>query len=65
MTKDKQQSVDSDKTFSAENKSGQQKPEFGSDDTCRCEEVSRKSFSDLLKLMLADLTFWKKKKEKM
>ncbi|MBI4688936.1 MAG: hypothetical protein HY754_01480 [Nitrospirae bacterium] len=36
--------------------------ESGSEDACRCKEVSKKSFSELLKLMLGDLAFWGKKK---
>ena len=28
---------------------------------CRCEEVSKKTPRELLKLMLSDLAFWKKK----
>lgn len=31
------------------------------DDSCRCKEVSRKSYPELLKMMLRDLAFWKKR----
>jgi hypothetical protein len=31
-------------------------------DACRCKEVSKKSLSELLKLMAGDLAFWKKTK---
>ena len=29
---------------------------------CRCKEVSKKTFPEMLKLMLRDLVFWKKTK---
>ncbi len=32
-----------------------------SEDACRCKEVSEKSFPGLLKVMVKDLAFWKKK----
>jgi len=32
-----------------------------SEDACRCKEVSEKSFPGLLKVMMRDLAFWKKK----
>jgi hypothetical protein len=32
-----------------------------SEDACRCKEVSRKSLPELIKLMLGDFTFWKKR----
>lgn len=32
--------------------------------TCRCEEVSKKTISEMLRLMLGDLAFWKKKEQK-
>lgn len=35
----------------------------GSDDeSCRCKEISRKSLPDLLKVVIDDLSLWKKAK---
>ncbi len=33
------------------------------EDDCRCKEVSRKSFPELMKLMIDDLTFRKRGKQ--
>jgi hypothetical protein len=33
----------------------------GKDDTCRCKEASKMTPRELLRLMIGDLTFWKKK----
>lgn len=30
------------------------------EDSCRCKEVSKKTIPEMLKLMLKDLSFWKK-----
>ena len=32
------------------------------EDSCRCKEVSGKTFSGMFKLMISDLAFWKKNK---
>jgi hypothetical protein len=32
------------------------------DDGCRCKEVSKKTMPEMLRLMLDDLVFWKRKK---
>jgi hypothetical protein len=32
------------------------------EDSCRCKEVSKKTFPEMLRLMLNDLAFWKRKK---
>jgi hypothetical protein len=29
---------------------------------CRCKEVSKKTFPEMVKLMISDLAFWKKTK---
>ena len=31
-------------------------------DNCRCKEISKKTVPDMLRLMLNDLSFWKRKK---
>lgn len=36
-----------------------------SDDSCRCKEVSEKTPSEMLRLMLHDLSFWKRGKGKI
>lgn len=33
-----------------------------SQESCRCKEVSKKSLSELLKVAVSDLSFWKKEK---
>jgi len=33
------------------------------DDFCRCKEVSKMKPRQLLRLMISDLTFWKKRKK--
>lgn len=38
---------------------GKETPGADKDD-CRCKEVSKKSFLDLVKLMIRDLSFWRK-----
>jgi len=44
-------------------KPGEQETGEGDERVCRCKEVSKKTFSEMLKLMLRDLIFWKKTKE--
>ncbi|MBS1115598.1 MAG: hypothetical protein H6Q94_1327 [Nitrospirae bacterium] len=34
----------------------------GGEITCRCKEVSKKTFPEMLRLMISDLVFWKKAK---
>jgi hypothetical protein len=38
------------------------KAAIGEDDDCRCKEMSRKTPRELLKVMIGDLSLWKKKK---
>lgn len=35
----------------------------GHDENCRCQEASKMTPQELLKLMMSDLAFWKKKKK--
>jgi hypothetical protein len=35
----------------------------GSDGTCRCKKTSEMTAGELLKLMMSDLSFWKKTKK--
>jgi hypothetical protein len=64
MIRHKQQSADSDKRSleSLEKKKRRQQGGEDSED-CRCKEVSKKTFPQLLKVMIGDLAFWKKAKE--
>lgn len=46
---------------------GKEKPEteaagLKDEESCRCKEVSKKSMSELLKVAISDLSFWKKSK---
>lgn len=42
-----------------EKPAGQEAGEAG-EITCRCKEVSKKTLPELLRVMIKDLTFWKK-----
>ena len=42
--------------------SGERKMEGENDITCRCKEVSKKTFPEMFKLMISDLAFWKRTK---
>ena len=60
MTIHNRQNDDSDKRGDAD--SGERKMEVENDIICRCKEVSKKSFPEMIKLMISDLAFWKKTK---
>jgi len=60
MTRHQRQHEDSDKRDDAH--SGERKMEEGSDIVCRCKEVSKKTFPEMIRLMISDLAFWKKTK---
>jgi len=34
------------------------------DEDCRCKEVSEKTFPDMFRLMIRDLSFWRKTKKR-
>lgn len=42
-------------------KSDRRKAEESAEIACRCKEVSKKTIPEMLKLMIGDLAFWKKK----
>jgi hypothetical protein len=46
-----------------EKKTAERQAGAGSDDTCRCKEVSEMKPRKLLGLMISDLAFWKKAKK--
>jgi hypothetical protein len=60
MTQHQRQPDNSDKRD--EVNSGERKMEGENDIICRCKEVSKKSFPEMIKLMISDLAFWKKTK---
>jgi hypothetical protein len=60
MTRNQRQHEDSDKRDDAN--SGERKMEGENDIICRCKEVSKKTFPEMVKLMISDLAFWKKTK---
>lgn len=62
MTRYHQQSADSDKKPLEKERPEEPEAEGGSEDSCRCKEVSKKTFPEMLKLMISDLAFWKKAK---
>ena len=57
----RQRESGSDNSKSLENK-GKQREEKTLGENCRCEEVSKKTVPELLKIMVRDLAFWKKGK---
>jgi len=62
MTQHQRQSDSADKRPVDREKSGKLKTGEGDEIICRCKEVSKKTFPEMLKLMLNDLVFWKKRK---
>jgi hypothetical protein len=61
MTRPRLRAADTGRKSEAEEKRSGGKSGKGSEEECRCEEVSKKTFPELIKLMLRDLVFWKKK----
>jgi hypothetical protein len=57
-----QKTVDSDDSGKEKNTAENQSA-AGSEDTCRCKETSKMTPRELLRLMMSDLTFWKKAKK--
>ncbi len=53
---------DSDKS-EKEKKATENQAAAGSEETCRCKETSKMTPRELLRLMMSDLTFWKKAKK--
>lgn len=60
MTQNRKQAAGPDKKHPGNNRSGEMQTNEGSEDNCRCKEVSKKTLPEMIKLMLKDLTFWKK-----
>jgi CRISPR/Cas system-associated protein endoribonuclease Cas2 len=47
---------------SEEDGNEERKPTDSPEGNCRCSEVSEKTFPEMFKLMISDLSFWKKTK---
>ncbi len=47
---------------SEKNTPAELKTDEGKIDNCRCKEVSRKTVPEMIRLMIKDLTFWRKNK---
>ena len=62
MTKNKQQPAGSDKGPLKKGKPGEKGAGEADEENCRCQEVSKKTVPELLKIMISDLAFWKKAK---
>jgi hypothetical protein len=62
MTQQQRQSDDSDKRPIEKEIFNEREAGEGSEITCRCKEVSKKTLAEMLKLMISDLAFWKKTK---
>jgi hypothetical protein len=58
MKRHEQKAADSGKEAVESERPGDHK---AGEDDCRCKEVSKKSMPELIKLMLDDLAFWKKR----
>ncbi|MEW6107840.1 MAG: hypothetical protein AB1632_01535 [Nitrospirota bacterium] len=60
MTERKEKTAGHDRKSNKRLKNVVNEKKESSEDSCRCEEVSKKTLPELLKLMLKDLAFWKK-----
>ncbi len=62
MKKHGQQPAGYDKGLLNKGKSGEKGAGEAAEENCRCQEVSKKTVPELLKIMISDLAFWKKAK---
>jgi hypothetical protein len=60
MTKRQKLSAGTDNRPMEKGKPGERKAGESGQEDCRCQEVSKKTVPELLKIMVSDLTFWKK-----
>jgi hypothetical protein len=60
MTKQQKRSAGPDKRPMEKEKPEEREAGESGEENCRCQEVSKKTVPDLLKIMISDLTFWKK-----
>ena len=61
MTKQQKRSAGSDKKPMGKGKPEERKAGESGEESFRCQEVSKKTVPELLKIMVSDLTFWKKR----
>lgn len=64
MTRQKQYYKSPDKRSDEKGTPAEQEAGGAGESNCRCKEVSKKTFPELLRLMIKDLAFWKKVKER-
>ena len=64
MTRHQKLPAGSGKKTLEKERPARRKAEEVNEDACRCKEVAKKSPAEMLKLMIDDLTFWKKEKKK-
>jgi hypothetical protein len=62
MKTDRQKGAAPGKKQLDEERPGPEAAGRGDEESCRCKEASRKSFPELLKVVISDLSFWKKGK---
>jgi len=63
MTRQKQNYDSSGKRSDEKGNPAKQEAGEAGEIECRCKEVSKKTLPELLRLMIKDLAFWKKKSE--
>lgn len=63
MKKSNKKTILFDRNPAGREKQVEEKSASGSNEECRCKEVSKKTFPEMIKLMLDDLAFWKKEKK--
>jgi hypothetical protein len=56
------QSAGSEKEPLQKRKFSEQEAKEGTEESCRCKEVAKKTPFEMLRLMINDLAFWKKQK---
>jgi hypothetical protein len=64
MTEDRQHSGGGAGRPVEKGKPGEKRTEDAGEDSCRCKEVSKKTLPEMFMLMLSDLAFWKKPKDR-
>ena len=63
MTEDQRHSEGSEIT-TEKKKAAEQQAKPGSETFCRCKDVSKKTLSEMLRLMISDLAFWRRPKRR-
>jgi hypothetical protein len=60
MKADREKRVAPDEKEGNKERPGPAAAEHDNEENCRCKEISKKSLPDLLKVVIGDLSFWKK-----